>query len=285
MAVDIAGDGCGLFFKGTPNAAGKKMKILMCPPSYYVIQYEINPWMKLKNPIQPAKAMTQWQNLHRSLTALGVDVWTVPQKRGCPDMVFTANAGVVRDHVFIPSHFRYAERRGEEIAFKQFFRQKGYKIKDAAKGVFFEGEGDLLPYRDMCFGGFRYRSESRAHERVSEALGKRLVTLELFKPQFYHLDTCFLPLDDDTVLYYPSAFDRYGRKVIERFVKKPVAVSKEDAYAFACNGLRVGRTVILNKASRALKRVLDGLGYQVLETSTSEFMKAGGSVKCLILTL
>ena len=103
-------------------------------------------------------------------------------------------------------------------------------LKDAAKGLFFEGEGDLLPYRDMLFGGFRFRSEAAAHDRVSQAMGKRLVTLELATPRFYHFDTCFLPLDDANVLYYPHAFDAYGRKVIQRFIKNPIAVSKEDAY-------------------------------------------------------
>ena len=137
----------------------------------------------------------------------------------------------------------------------------------------------------MLFGGFRYRSEIRAHERVSEVLGRRLVTLELLTPHFYHLDTCFFPLDDKAALYYPSAFDTYGRKVIERFIERPIAVSRQDAYSFACNGLRVGRTVILNRASRALKTQLERLGYKVLETPMSEFMKAGGSVKCLILVL
>jgi N-dimethylarginine dimethylaminohydrolase len=200
-------------------------------------------------------------------------------------MVFTANAGVVKGRTFIPSHFRFTQRRGEEIAFKQFFRKKGYKIKDAAKGLYFEGEGDLLPYRDMFFGGFRFRSEIRAHERVADVLGRRLVPLELFQPRFYHLDTCFLPLDEETVLYYPKAFDAYGRKVIESFVKKPIAVSQEDAHSFACNGIRVNRTVILNRASRKLKGQLAERGYRAAETPTSEFMKAGGSVKCLMLVL
>jgi N-dimethylarginine dimethylaminohydrolase len=261
------------------------MKLLMCAPSHYAIRYEINPWMKIQNRITPAKALAQWKGLYSALRRLGAEVWLVPQKKGCPDMVFTANAGVARGKTFIPSHFRYTQRRGEEPAFIRFFRRKGYAIRDAAKGVFFEGEGDLLPYRDMFFGGFRFRSEIRAHERVSAALGKRLVTLELSAPRFYHLDTCFLPLDEKSALYYPQAFDAYGRKVIRRFVQNPIPVSKEDAYYFACNGIRVGRTVVLNRASRRLKGQLARLGYTTLETPTSEFMKAGGSVKCLLLSL
>jgi len=261
------------------------MQVLMCAPSHYDIRYEINPWMKLRNRIRASEARAQWNGLYRALVSLGVHVLTIPQKKDCPDMVFTANAGVVNRKTFIPSHFRYAERRGEESAFIGFFKRRSYRIADVAASLFFEGEGDLLPYRDLLFGGFRFRSEIRAHERVSECLKKRFVALELVQPRFYHLDTCFLPLNEDSALYYPKAFDAYGRKAILRFVKNPIAVGAADAAAFACNGIRVGRTVVLNKASLALKKRLRTEGYEVLESSTSEFMKAGGSVKCLLLKL
>jgi N-dimethylarginine dimethylaminohydrolase len=261
------------------------MDVLMCAPTHYAIRYEINPWMKLKNGIHPGRARHEWDALSRTLQGLGVRVFTLPQKKGCPDMVFTANAGVVQGRTFVPSRFRFKERQGEESAFIRYFQHHGYRVQDAAKGHFFEGEGDLLLYRDVLFGGFRLRSEVAAHEQVAAALKRRLVTLELVQPHFYHLDTCFFPLDDDAALYYPAAFDTYGRKVIRQFVRNPIAVSKEDATAFACNGLRVGRTVVLNKASAKLKAALKKLGYETRETPTSEFMKAGGSVKCLLLKL
>ncbi len=261
------------------------MQVLMCAPSHYAIRYEINPWMKIQNRIDSRKAAGEWQGLYRSLRRLGVNIKLIAQKKGSPDMVFTANAGVVQGRDFIPSHFRYAQRRGEESAFIHHFRRQGYRIRDAARGLFFEGEGDLLPFRDMLFGGFRFRSEIRAHERVSEALGKRLVSLELFQPHFYHLDTCFLPLDENSALFYPHAFDAYGRKVIARFIKNPIPVSSVDAFQFACNGFRVGRTIVLARASRTLKKQLKHIGYETLETPTTEFMKAGGSVKCLLLRM
>src|SRR4051812_6385553 len=110
------------------------MKVLMCPPSHYAIEYEINPWMKLRNRIHLERAHAQWQGLYMSLISLGVKVLTLPQKKGCPDMVFTANAGVVSGRTFIPSHFRYPERRGEESAFIGFFKKRGYRVQDVAKG-------------------------------------------------------------------------------------------------------------------------------------------------------
>jgi N-dimethylarginine dimethylaminohydrolase len=260
-------------------------RVLMCSPRHYAIQYEINPWMKLSNAIHPVRAQAQWDALYQMLRKLDVDVQLVPQKKNCPDMVFTANAGIVDGRTFIPSHFRYKERQPETPAFVSFFKRKGFHVADVAKDVYFEGEGDLLGYRDMLIGGYRYRSELSAHEKVSAAMRQRLVSLELAHPRFYHLDTCFFPLDDRTVFYYPGAFDAYGRKVIQRFVENPVAVQKPDAYQFACNAFRVGKKVVMNVVSRALKKELHALGYEAVETPTSEFVKAGGSVKCLLLKL
>jgi N-dimethylarginine dimethylaminohydrolase len=261
------------------------VRVLMCAPSHYSINYEINPWMKLSNAIDPVVARQQWDGLYGILRKLGVTILLVPQQKRCPDMVFTANAGVVEGPVFIPAHFRFKERQGETAAFTRFFKKHKYRISDVTKGLFWEGEGDFLPYRDYLFGGFRFRSELAAHERVAEALHRRVIGLELAEPHFYHLDTCFFPLDERTAFYYPGAFDRYGRRAIERFVENPVPVPKEDAHRFACNAFRVGRRVVLNQVSQKLKARFEKLGYETIETPTSEFVKAGGSVKCLLLRL
>ena len=261
------------------------MKFLMCAPTHYAVHYEINPWMQLKNPPDPYLAARQWNNLSNVLKQLGAQIVTIDQSPDCPDMVFTANAGVVAGNIFIPSHFRYQERRAEEKPFAHFFKSRRYRVADAAKGLFFEGEGDLLAYRDMLFGGFHFRSEPKAQKRVSAALKKPLIPLDLVQPHFYHLDTCFCPLDDRTVMYYPEAFDKKGQRMIRERVADPLPVSRKDADHFACNAIRIGRTVVLNQASPALKKALDQRGYGVIETPTTEFIKAGGSVKCLLLKL
>jgi N-dimethylarginine dimethylaminohydrolase len=261
------------------------LRVLMCPPRHYAIKYEINPWMKLARPIRVSESSRQWDALRDVLKGLGVTVLTIAQHKGSPDMVFTANAGVVEGKTFIPSHFRYKERQKETPEFIRYFKKRGFQIADVAQGVYFEGEGDLLPYRDLMIGGFRYRSELSAHEKVCTRLGKRLVALELAQPHFYHLDTCFFPLDERTAVYFPGAFDTYGRKVIQRFVPNLIPVDAIDARRFACNAFRVNRTIVLNTASRRLKQKLGKLGYDVVETPTSEFIKAGGSVKCLLLRL
>ena len=58
-----------------------------------------------------------------------------------------------------------------------------------------------------------------------------------------------------------------------------------DAGNFACNAVNIGDRVILNKASDPLKARLMLAGFQVHEVELSEFLKAGGSAKCLTLKL
>ena len=40
-------------------------RILMCPPDYYGIEYEINPWMSRARGSSPVKAQDQWRQLAR----------------------------------------------------------------------------------------------------------------------------------------------------------------------------------------------------------------------------
>ena len=85
--------------------------VLMCEPTHYGIDYEINPWMHRANPVDARGALEQWGALYGALAALGVTIELVEQQPGLPDMTFTANAGVVRGRTFIPSSVRFRERQ------------------------------------------------------------------------------------------------------------------------------------------------------------------------------
>ena len=50
-----------------------------------------------------------------------------------------------------------------------------------------------------------------------------VVPLTLIDPRFYHLDTCFAPLSDGFVMYYPAAFDTASRTFSER---RPIGLPK-----------------------------------------------------------
>jgi N-dimethylarginine dimethylaminohydrolase len=262
-------------------------QILMCPPTHFEVSYVINPWMN-QGPVQIRAAQHQWQQLHDAL-AEHVEVVCIEPQPGLPDMVFTANAGVVVGDKAMASHFLPQERRGEEAFFKSWFRKSGYELVELPEEVGFEGAGDCLvdPTEGFLWTGLGPRTEPEAYAYLSRAFGREVATLRLVDPRYYHLDTCFCPLEGGHVMYHPGAFHATSRSEIERRVPAAlrIEVDAEDAAQFACNAVSVGRHVFLHRASEALRGTLAAAGYQVHALDLSEFLKAGGSAKCLTLML
>lgn len=261
-------------------------EFLMCRPTFYGIHYRINPWMDLRRQANRAVALRQWGALRAILeNEFRAKVRACRARPGLPDMTFTANAGLVRGRVFIPSRFRYPERAGEEPHFARWFRRRGYAVQPLAGDCRFEGAGDALFVGDTLFAGYYFRTDAGTHTALGEALGVRVVSLQLVNPRFYHLDTCFAPLSDSAALYYPRAFDAYALRVLRENVGDLVPVSDAEAHEFGCNAVVVGNKAILAEPCRELARALRRRGYAVYAASFSEFIKAGGAAKCLTLRL
>jgi N-dimethylarginine dimethylaminohydrolase len=86
----------------------------MCPPTLYDVNYVINPWMAGNvNRSSRQRAHDQWTALHGAVAKIA-DVLLVEPQPGCPDMVFTANAGLVFFGTVALSSFYHPERQGEE---------------------------------------------------------------------------------------------------------------------------------------------------------------------------
>jgi N-dimethylarginine dimethylaminohydrolase len=260
-------------------------KLLLCPPDFYGIEYEINPWMHRSQNADAELARAQWQGLRDKLERLGGEIALVPPQPKLPDMVFTANAGLLVDDKFIPSHFRHAERQGEEAHFAQWFAHRRCKIVPLPEGMFFEGEGDALFCGDVVFCGYRFRSDIRAHQFIADELKCLVVSVELVDGRFYHLDTCFCPLNDKLAMWFPAAFDDYGQRAIRHHIPELIEVVPHEAARFACNAVVLDRDVVLPDGCVELCRELTKHGFRPHELPMSEFIKAGGACKCLTLFL
>jgi lysine-ketoglutarate reductase/saccharopine dehydrogenase-like protein (TIGR00300 family) len=265
----------------------KSTKIAMCPPKFFDVNYVINPWMEgnIHNSSRDV-AEQQWNQLHSILSDLA-EVQLIDPQDGLPDMVFTANAGLVlRDQVVL-SRFFHPERQGEEAHFKAWFAAQGFTVHELPKDVPFEGAGDALLDREgnWLWAGYGFRSELASHLKLAEWLELEVISLHLVDERFYHLDTCFCPLHDGYAMYYPPAFDAHSNRLIEMRVapEKRIPLGEADAELFACNAVNVGKTVVVNRVTGRLRQKLEGLGLEVIETPMSEFMKAGGAAKCLTL--
>jgi N-dimethylarginine dimethylaminohydrolase len=259
--------------------------ILMCPPDYYGIEYEINPWMSRSRNSDQELSRQQWRALHDLLVALGADVRLMEPVEGLPDLVFTANAGMVfHDAVFL-SRFRHPARQGETPLDEAWFQTNGFRTVSLPERMSFEGAGDALFCGETLFGGYIIRSDARALQWVAAQIGCRVIPLQLVDHSYYHLDTCFCPLSPGEAVYHRDAFDEYGQRVLSKEIETLIPVQPEEAARFACNAVVVGRHVVLNTGCPRLEADLAARGYTPHATPLDEFIKAGGSAKCLTLRL
>lgn len=260
--------------------------LLMCPPTYYGIEYEINPWMSRLRGTDPELAKAQWTHLRDLLAQqCRVQVETVDPHAGLPDLVFTANAGLVVGRRVILSRFRFPARSGEEPVFREWFAARGYEVVELPPDVFFEGEGDALFCGEQLYCGYHFRSEIRSHDLIAGMLGRRILSLQLVDPRFYHLDTCFCPLGANRAMYFPGAFDAYARRVLASNVEDLIEVSEHEALRFGCNAVLVDDHIVLPAGCTQLTADLCGRGYRVHPVNLSEYLKSGGAAKCLVLRL
>jgi ornithine--oxo-acid transaminase len=262
---------------------------LMCSPKLYDVNYVINPWMAGNvSRASRQQAAAQWERLRCALNQ-AAQVMLVEPQPGWPDMVFTANAGLVRNGVVAISRFLHPERQGEESHFRKWFDDLGFSVCDMPVATPFEGEGDALFEADgsRLWAGHGVRTTHSSHRHLRDLWGVEVISLRLVDPRFYHLDTCFCPLRGGYLLYFPAAFDAESNAKIDlRYPKeRRIPVREVDALRFACNAINVGRLILLNEISGELSHRLEACGFQVVQVQLTEFLKAGGAAKCLVLRL
>src|SRR5262249_34701079 len=153
-----------------------------------------NPWMSRSRGSEPERAVRQWRALYETLCSLGVIVEKLQPRPGLPDLVFTANAGLMFQNRFFSSRFRHEVRARETPVYDAWFAEHGYVVEHLPEGCYFEGAGDALFCGPTLYAGYRIRSDVTGHQHLGRVLGKQVLPLELVNPHFYHLDTCFCPL-------------------------------------------------------------------------------------------
>jgi N-dimethylarginine dimethylaminohydrolase len=266
----------------------------MCPPRHFGVLYEINPWMHREVTVDVDRAAGQWEDLVATLRAAGATVEVMDAHPEVPDLVFTANAGLVNAAAeggqFVPSHFRHPERQPETEVNAAWFAERGWRVDRLPEDVDHEGAGDALPFtseggRTVLLSGYSFRSDATAATRLSTLLGCPVRPLQLVDPRLYHLDLTFCPLDGRRAMVAPLGWDSYGRKVVEALVPEPLVLTDDETLAFCANSVVVDRTVVMPSTPPRVGHLLEGWGFDVVECRVDEFLKAGGGCRCLTLAL
>jgi N-dimethylarginine dimethylaminohydrolase len=259
----------------------------MCEPKYYNVSYEINPWMNKKISVDNQKAYTQWKHLKDTLQSCNINVLLIPPVDGLPDMVFTANAALMIDGKAYLSEFRYNERKNEAGYNKLWFEHHDIPVDQYAldNNCCFEGEGDALFAGPVqLFAGYGFRSDQAYFPHLQHVLDKEIIYCEMINPYFYHLDTCFCPLDANSALWWPDAFSKATQSFI-RNTLDVIDVPEEDAKRFCCNAVVAGKNIIIPSHCDKTKKELERRGFTVFCCDMDEYIKAGGACKCLTLIL
>jgi len=283
----------------------------MCSPDFFNIKHEINAWMKKQDQPDMNLARRQWLNLVQHYINIGLDVYFIAPDRHSQDMCFAANAAWCRWGKIIISNFigkAEKARSVERYDYYKWFLDRNAHDRNSGLNIFhfpepdiaFEGQGDVVTVdverqksNALILTGY---GQGRSHKKAGYILGDihelrrdQVIPVKLINHKFYHLDTACVFILPATFLYYQKAFDERGLNNIKSLPVDKISVSDEDAYNFVCNGFFAKNSettfFLVNKISARLKAILNEIGIKVIETSTSEFMKSGGSVRCLTLVL
>ncbi len=211
----------------------------MTPPTFFAVEYAINPWMDTSTPVDTHLAMNQWESLRQTYKELGHTVELVEPRRRA------AGHGVRRQRR--PAGQRQGRRRPVRLPAARG-RSRGLRRVD--------GPPRVSPHRDAARQrrpGRPARRRARSCWRATDSAptgvrttrspppsGCRVVSLELVDPRFYHLDTALAVLDDTTIAYYPPAFSDESRTRLLELFPDAIEVATPDAYVLGLNAVSDG---------------------------------------------
>lgn len=280
--------------KRTPEPLPKR--VLMADPKFFDVAYAINPFMKdasgALQKVDKNKAIEQWNRLREKYQELGFEVSVIEAVEGFQDLVFAANQSLpfwdpsTNSPSVLMSQMRSEFRKGEVKFFEDWYRKNGHKVYHCHdSSVCFEGNGDILlhPGRAIIWGGCGPRTDKKVFAELTSLIGRDIIVLPLIHPSFYHLDTCFSILNDETVVVQPGAFSSETMTIIKKVFKHVIETTIEDCSQFFTGNCHCpnGKDVIFHQGSREFEVKLQKAGFMIHSLDTSEFMKSGGSVFCM----
>lgn len=269
-----------------------------------------NVWMEELKPeerhVDRRKAVNQFLQLYNFMAAESV-VYLLPTPRlqGLQDLVYTANLGVVIDHLpdhntIILSNFSSKVRIPETQVGKEFFEQMGYET--LISPFHFEGEAELKHlHGNVYLGGYGTRSDKRSYEWMEEQFDMKIIPLKESDPYLYHLDCTVFPLTREETLVCTEMYTQEEVKQIEA-VTNIIDITPDDVYSGLCNSLRMGN-IILNASdihemkrsnpyyenerqkNRLLEDIAAKYAFEIAFFNLSEFLKSGALLSCMVMHL
>lgn len=269
-----------------------------------------NVWMEElssdERKVDVPRAVNQFLQLyHFMATDAVVYLLPTPKLSGLQDLVFTANLGIVLEHldekdVVVMSNFTTKVRRQETKVGTGFFELMDYNVIKSPHH--FEGEAELKHlYGNHYIGGYGERSDRKAYEWMAKEFDMNIIPVQETEPYLYHLDCTVFPLTHQETLVCTEMYTQEEIKAIET-VTNIINISIDDAFTGICNSVRLGNTILnasnihemkssdeyyedeLHK-NRMLEDIAVKYGFEVSFFNLSEYFKSGALLSCMVMHL
>lgn len=258
-------------------------RLLMCDAAHFRVDYEINPYMHTAVQPDRASVVAEHEGIVAAHLAAGRQVEFVRSDPACPDMVYTANAAVVRGGHAVLAKLP-AQREAETPHHRAWLEERGFEVTVAP--YLFSGQGDALACGNLLLAGYGQRTDRRMHAVLARRLDYEVVPLRTVSPRWYDLDLAVAVIHNPhTLAYCPDAFDEPSRRRLRGLGLGLIEVAVSEAERFALNLVSDGTTVTMTAGAPRLAAELAALGLHVVELDTTELKKGGGGVRCTALTL
>lgn len=287
-----------------------KPSFLLNTPFSYSTDVPNNVWMEEltsgERKVNVKKAIRQFLELYHFISAESL-VCLLPTPANCTlqDLVFTANIGVVLDHLpdkntVILSNFTSEPRREETKVGLGFFASMGYNAQ--VSPFKFEGEAELKHLHDNVYiGGYGGRSERDAYVWMEKNFGMRIIKLREMDPYLYHLDCTVFPLTRNDTLVCTEMYTKREITQVEKYTNI-IDVSADDCFSGICNSVRLANTILNASNIHELKRGSEQFtselsknrrledmaaqhGFEVAYFNLSEYLKSGALLSCMVMHL
>jgi len=217
-----------------------------------------------------------------------------------PDLVFINSAGLslprLPEPLIILPNMKYEQRKAELKYVREMFEELKIKTVEFPTEHEFEGQAEAKWFHngELLILGYGFRMTKESVKVLKKLLNEiyisygvqppRIIALKLQAFRFLHLDMALLEIDQLSCIIQQEAFRRKDIENLEKELRI-TKINSEDS--FCLNSLIDGENLLTHQLNNPqLKEFLEKhTDKTVIELDTSEYEKAGGSVRCLVFDL
>lgn len=267
------------------NEYDNLQSVVVVPPKYMKITDVINTTQRhyFTENINSEIALKQHEQFTHALTSENIDVIHLEPVKDLNEQVFTRDIGFAIGNNFFVANLKKAIRKQEELVLEDWLHKNNIPYHSIpVESV--EG-GDVLVDNGKIWIGLSNRTSLQAIHYLQNQLPTFEVNTVTIHKEILHLDCTLNFISEDIALVFkPGVDDESYLKLKKHF--QLIEVTEDEQFHLGPNMLAIGnKKIITLPSNKRLNKILESLGYDMIEVDFSEIIKSGGSFRCCTLPL